>query len=162
MRIPGTRRGDGPRTRAPGRLSRESRLRPRTLTRTAPISQIVGLGSCASRLRNRLGRQYFLDSFLNGQRPALEPCRGRVVLARDSRAGSRNISSLACSAGVSGAPRFCRSAAAAPAKRRERCDCDCAAAAEQAKHSSTRATPRLWPSAWNMVRLSLYRGSAAS
>ena len=61
------------------------------------------------------------------------------------RAGSRCLSSLFCSATVSGAPIDCRNAAATPASR-SALSTSARAAATAANDSSARAIPRLCPS----------------
>ncbi len=82
-----------------------------------------------------------------------------AVLVNTCLARSKVDSSLACSAGVSGAPMLWRSAAAAPASRSER-SASSSAAAVHAKHSSRRAIPRLCSSSWKIFRLSRYRECA--
>jgi len=61
--------------------------------------------------------QHLLDSFLDRYCPASNHTVAAVGLVSDCRADSRPLSSLACSEGVSGAPKVLRSAAAAPASR---------------------------------------------
>ena len=80
-----------------------------------------GLTSAAcEQTARRLGHQHFLNRFLNRHGPTFQPGRHAHCVAQSLTRRSRLASSLACSAGVSGAPMFWRSAAAAPASRSER------------------------------------------